>query len=38
MKRNVAVNGLGERVLALNLGLGRREGRLRFTGGPVWVR
>ena len=33
LTRNIAVNGLGERVRALNLGLGRREGRLRFTGG-----
>jgi FkbM family methyltransferase len=33
LTRNIAVNGLGERVRAHNLGLGRREGRLRFTGG-----
>ena len=31
--RNIAVNGLLERVRAHNLGLGRGEGRLRFTGG-----
>ncbi len=33
LTRNIAVNGLGDRVQALNLGLGRGEGRLRFTGG-----
>ena len=33
LTRNIAVNGLGEQVRALNLGLGRGEGRLRFTGG-----
>jgi len=33
LARNIAVNGLGERLRALNLGLGRAEGRLRFTGG-----
>ena len=33
LTRNIAVNGLGERVRALNLGLGRGEGRLRFTVG-----
>jgi len=38
LTRNIAVNGLGERVRALNLGLGRREGRLPFAGGAAWVR
>jgi FkbM family methyltransferase len=33
LMRNVAINGLGDRVRALNLGLGRGEDRLRFTGG-----
>ena len=33
LRRNIAINGLGERVQALNVGLGRGEGRLRFTGG-----
>ncbi len=33
LTRNIAVNGLGHRVQALNLGLGRGEGRLGFTGG-----
>lgn len=33
LTRNIAVNGLGERALALNLGLGSADGQLRFTGG-----
>ena len=33
LTRNIAVNGLNGRVLALNLGLGCDEGRLRFTRG-----
>jgi len=33
LMRNVGINGLGDRVHALNLGLGRGEGRLRFTDG-----
>lgn len=33
LMRNVAINGLGDCVQALNLGLGRGEGELRFTGG-----
>jgi FkbM family methyltransferase len=33
LMRNVEINGLGDRVRALNLGLGRGEARLRFTGG-----
>ena len=33
LKRNIAVNGLDARVVALNLGLGRDEGQLRFTRG-----
>ena len=33
LMRNIAVNGLGAQVRALNLGLGREEGRLRFTRG-----
>ena len=33
LARNIRVNGLGERVRALNLGLGSDEGLLHFTGG-----
>ena len=33
LTQNIAINALGDRVRALNLGLGRSEGRLRFTGG-----
>ena len=33
LKRNSAVNGLDERVQALNLGLGRNDGQLHFTSG-----
>ena len=31
--KNIAINGLGDKVQALNIGLGRAEGLLRFTGG-----
>lgn len=33
LAQNIAINGLGEQCRALNLGLGRGEDRLRFTGG-----
>jgi len=33
LRKNIAVNGLSEQVQALNIGLGRAEGTLRFTGG-----
>jgi len=33
LTQNIAINALGDRVRALNLGLGRSEGQLRFTGG-----
>ncbi len=33
LMKNIAINGLGERAKGLNLGLGRNEGQLYFTGG-----
>ncbi|NCA72520.1 MAG: FkbM family methyltransferase [Sphingobacteriia bacterium] len=33
LTQNIAINAFGDRVRALNLGLGREDGRLRFTGG-----
>ncbi len=33
LRQNIAINGLSEQVRALNVGLGRVEGMLRFTGG-----
>ncbi len=33
LQQNIAINGLNDRVQALNIGLGREEGALRFTDG-----
>ncbi len=33
LRQNIAINGLSDRVQALNIGVGRAAGTLRFTGG-----